>query len=654
MPRIRSIQTYLIVIMSGMVAASGILLTAYSGLQLAPLVDMASSQQLEQQYQTAITAIEYETRTARVVGRMIAALPPVADAIERRDRDAAIRLLTPAHQVLREEGVTVTNLDLPPATVFLRLHDPKAFGDDISARRKTIVTAIETGKTVSGIEPGRDILTIWSSAPILRDSKVQALVDVGIMLNQSFLDRLKQRTGLDVALQVPNGEAFNTLGATFSERTLTHPGELQKVLAGGSITRNDTMGGRPVAIYVGVIRNFAGQPVAALELIKDMSDYAAIVTAARRDLTIGSLLVVSVGVVVAIFLARRLIRPLMRMIEAMGRLSRGDTEIAIPEVERRDEVGDIARAVGVFKHNMVETEKLRAEQELAKVEAARTQRATMLALSDRFERSIGGIVIAVADAANDMQATAGTMSKTAETASNQALSVSAASEQASRNVQTVATATEALLASISEIGGQADRSARIAIAASEQAQRTNATVSALADSAGRISEVVRLIETIAGQTNLLALNATIEAAHAGEHGKGFAVVASEVKSLANQTATATEDIRSQIQDIQRASGDSVDAIRAIASTVDELTAIAGTIASAVEEQSAAAREIASSVAQAAQGTNEVTGGIAGVSDASSDVGSAATEVLGAAGALSQQSRNLKSEVAHFLSGVRAA
>ncbi len=654
MPRIRSIQTYLIVIMSGMVAASGILLTAYSGLQLAPLVDMASSQQLEQQYQTAITAIDYETRTARVVGRMIAALPPVADAIERRDRDAAIRLLTPAHQVLREEGVTVTNLDLPPATVFLRLHDPKAFGDDISARRKTIVTAIETGKTVSGIEPGRDILTIWSSAPILRDSKVQALVDVGIMLNQSFLDRLKQRTGLDVALQVPNGEAFNTLGATFSERTLTHPGELQKVLAGGSITRNDTMGGRPVAIYVGVIRNFAGQPVAALELIKDMSDYAAIVTAARRDLTIGSLLVVSVGVVVAIFLARRLIRPLMRMIEAMGRLSRGDTEIAIPEVERRDEVGDIARAVGVFKHNMVETEKLRAEQELAKVEAARTQRATMLALSDRFERSIGGIVIAVADAANDMQATAGTMSKTAETASNQALSVSAASEQASRNVQTVATATEALLASISEIGGQADRSARIAIAASEQAQRTNATVSALADSAGRISEVVRLIETIAGQTNLLALNATIEAAHAGEHGKGFAVVASEVKSLANQTATATEDIRSQIQDIQRASGDSVDAIRAIASTVDELTAIAGTIASAVEEQSAAAREIASSVAQAAQGTNEVTGGIAGVSDASSDVGSAATEVLGAAGALSQQSRNLKSEVAHFLSGVRAA
>ena len=654
MPRIRSIQTYLIVIMSGMVAASGILLTAYSGLQLAPLVDMASSQQLEQQYQTAITAIEYETRTARVVGRMIAALPPVADAIERRDRDAAIRLLTPAHQVLREEGVTVTNLDLPPATVFLRLHDPKAFGDDISARRKTIVTAIETGKTVSGIEPGRDILTIWSSAPILRDSKVQALVDVGIMLNQSFLDRLKQRTGLDVALQVPNGEAFNTLGATFSERTLTHPGELQKVLAGGSITRNDTMGGRPVAIYVGVIRNFAGQPVAALELIKDMSDYAAIVTAARRDLTIGSLLVVSVGVVVAIFLARRLIRPLMRMIEAMGRLSRGDTEIAIPEVERRDEVGDIARAVGVFKHNMVETEKLRAEQELAKVEAARTQRATMLALSDRFERSIGGIVIAVADAANDMQATAGTMSKTAETASNQALSVSAASEQASRNVQTVATATEALLASISEIGGQADRSARIAIAASEQAQRTNATVSALADSAGRISEVVRLIETIAGQTNLLALNATIEAAHAGEHGKGFAVVAREVKSLANQTATATEDIRSQIQDIQRASGDSVDAIRAIASTVDELTAIAGTIASAVEEQSAAAREIASSVAQAAQGTNEVTGGIAGVSDASSDVGSAATEVLGAAGALSQQSRNLKSEVAHFLSGVRAA
>jgi methyl-accepting chemotaxis protein len=366
----------------------------------------------------------------------------------------------------------------------------------------------------------------------------------------------------------------------------------------------------------------------------------------------------AIGLAVALFslwmVMRGIVAPLTTMTAAMMRLAGGDTSVEIAGARRRDEIGDMAKAVGVFKENMIEADRLRTAQEQAKARAADEQKAALHDMAHRFEAAVGGIVGAVASAATEMQSAAQSLSTTAEGASHQATAVAAAATQATTNVQAVASATEELSVSIGEIGQQVGRSAQIARQAVAEARRTDATVDGLAKAAQKIGEVVELIQDIASQTNLLALNATIEAARAGDAGKGFAVVASEVKSLANETARATEEIAAQIAQVQGATGDAVAAIRHIGQRIAEVDEIATMIAAAVEEQGAATREIAGNVQQAAQGTNEVSGTIDGVTRASSEVGAAASQVLGSATELSQQSERLRHEVDRFLETVRAA
>jgi methyl-accepting chemotaxis protein len=346
-------------------------------------------------------------------------------------------------------------------------------------------------------------------------------------------------------------------------------------------------------------------------------------------------------------------RPITAMTGAMRRLAERDMGVAIAGVGRGDEIGAMASAVQVFKDNMIKADELAAAQEAERrVKERRGQEIEQLTRD--FEGKVAQLVGALSAAATEMEATAQSMSATAEETNQQSVAVAAAAEQASANVQTVATAAEELSSSIGEIGRQVAQSARIADQAVADAQRTDATVRALADGAQKIGDVVTLIQDIAGQTNLLALNATIEAARAGEAGKGFAVVASEVKNLATQTAKATGEIAAQIAQIQAATQDAVGAIHGIGSIIGEISQIATTIASAIEEQGAATQEIARNVQQAAQGTQEVTSNITGVKQSASATGSAATQVLGAAGQLSEQSAGLSGEVDAFLAGVRAA
>jgi methyl-accepting chemotaxis protein len=364
----------------------------------------------------------------------------------------------------------------------------------------------------------------------------------------------------------------------------------------------------------------------------------------------GVALTVSLLVWIALY---QVSRPLGAMAGRMERLAKGDLEIEIADTERKDEVGTLARSLQVFKDNAIEAKRL-AEEQARETEAKMRRAERVDALTKAFETKVGELVQSLSSAATEMEATAQSMSATAEQTNRQSVAVASASEQTSANVQTVATATEELAASIREIGGRVTDSTRIAGKAVEDAKRTDAIVQALATGAQKIGEVVSLINDIASQTNLLALNATIEAARAGEAGKGFAVVASEVKTLATQTAKATEEISGQIAQIQEATKEAVGAIQGIGETIREMSDIAAAIAAAVEEQGTATQEIARNVQQAAQGTQEVSGNIGGVKEASASTGAAANQVLGAAGQLSKQSEQLTEEVDAFLAGVKAA
>jgi methyl-accepting chemotaxis protein len=363
---------------------------------------------------------------------------------------------------------------------------------------------------------------------------------------------------------------------------------------------------------------------------------------------------IAMALAIAFLLARAIVRPVKAMTGAMGRLSQGDMSTVIPGTERKDEIGDMSKAVQIFKDSMVETERLRDEQEQQKLAAAAQRKADMARLADQFEAAVGGIVKTVASAATELRASAQSMSSTAEETNKQAQAVASASNEAATSVQTVAAAAEELTVSVDEISRQITSSNDIASKAVREAETTNNEVASLATAAQKIGDVVRLIEEIASQTNLLALNATIEAARAGEAGKGFAVVASEVKTLATQTGKATEEISSQIAAVQSATEHSVTAIQGIGETIRSISSISGSIAAAVEEQTAATREIARNVQQAAQGTSEVTENIVSVSQAANDTGAAASQVLGSAEELSQQAELLRGELSRFIEVVRAA
>ena len=348
-------------------------------------------------------------------------------------------------------------------------------------------------------------------------------------------------------------------------------------------------------------------------------------------------------------------RPMRALSVSMQQLAEGNFAVVLPGLGRKDEIGDVAEAVENFK---VKAEQKAREEAEAKIKqdqiAAKQRKADMIKLADDFESAVGEIVETVSSASTELEASASTLTATAERAQKVTTTVAAASEEASTNVQSVASATEELTSSVNEISRQVQESARMAGEAVDQARTTNDRVGELSKAAARIGDVVELINTIAGQTNLLALNATIEAARAGEAGRGFAVVASEVKALAEQTAKATGEIGQQITGIQAATQDSVNAIREISGTIEKLSEIASTIASAVEEQGAATQEISRNVQQAAHGTQQVSANITDVQRGASETGSASSQVLSAAQSLSGDSNRLKLEVGKFLNTVRAA
>ncbi len=361
-----------------------------------------------------------------------------------------------------------------------------------------------------------------------------------------------------------------------------------------------------------------------------------------------------IGILLAFLTGRAISRPIIEMTTAMRRLADGDTSAEVPAQNRGDEIGVMAQAVQVFKENAIETNRLREERLRREESAEQEKRQATLQMADDLESSVKNVVDGVGSAADEMKVTAQSLSAASEQTTSRASTVAAASEEATVTAQTVASAAEELSNSIQEIARQVADAANVASTGKGQAESTNTTVKGLAEGAQKIGDVVNLINDIAEQTNLLALNATIEAARAGEAGKGFAVVASEVKSLANQTAKATEEISQQIGTMQDSTQRTVSEIEGVVEAMSKINTMTTEVAAAVEEQNAATQDIAQNIQQTASGTQDVSSNIIEVNTAAQQSGDAASKVVNVVGDLTSQSDTLREELERFLARLRAA
>ncbi|WP_375571703.1 methyl-accepting chemotaxis protein [Ahrensia marina] len=462
------------------------------------------------------------------------------------------------------------------------------------------------------------------------------------------------------AASVQSLEHF-TRGSSFAgllETYRVHADEFQRLFVTITdiiITRNDILSNQLDAIGPQLATGYE----TALQTVIDTQNTvgpraAAEVASVSRTTMIIAVVAVLLGAIAAFIIGRLIARSIANVVSRMNHLVQGELDITIEGEDRRDELGDMARALLVFQENAREKVRLEASQEEQARLAEEEKRRSMHVMADAFEADVKGVVSAVSSAAEQMVGLSKMLSEAAGRAGERSTAVAAASEEASTNVETVAAASEQMTNSIAEVSQRIGDTASMTDEAARGAEHTTATVAELSTSAQTIGDVISMISDIAEQTNLLALNATIEAARAGEAGKGFAVVASEVKSLANQTAKATEEISAQITGMQENTNAVVDSIDKIGTMIQDLNGTSSSIAAAVEEQHSATEEIARNTQQAADGTREVSSNITQVSTAVQETGQAAEEVLAASSQLAKEAERLRDNVADFLSNVRAA
>jgi len=554
--------------------------------------------------------------------------------------------------ISRKFGMVVTALALVSVVIAaLGVHAMRTYDDHVDSITGASARAL-MGERMNGLV----LAVVMDSRGIYmaRDTKESEKYAPPLLKNLAAMDRMMQEwTALTPAAE----RAHNQEIAAKVREFITFRTELVRLSREASIPEARTYGDNDANRANRQALNVLLQKQAAADnanIARLNAELEAFQTTMSRLL----IAVPAIGIPLTILLAsvlaiRMMVNPIRRMTASMQELSAGRLDAAVPATDSGDEIGAMARALCVFRDAMRQARDLAQEQQrTAEERLARSQ--AIVALADRFDHEVTGVLATVRTSAERMRSTANGMTATAQDTSARAEDVASASEQASANVQAVATATEELSASIGEIGRQVATSTEITRHAVGEAQRADQQVRGLTDAAEKIGEVVELINSIASQTNLLALNATIEAARAGEHGKGFAVVATEVKNLATQTAKATEDIAQQIAGIQRVSTDTATAIRSIGDVINRIDGIATTIASAIEQQGAATGEIARNIQQAAQGTERVSVTIGGVNAAARQTDGAARDVLDAASGLSVQADSLRDLVHGFLDGVKAA
>ncbi len=598
-------------------------------------------------------ALEAEGRAMLAAAEQLAVQPPVVDALARQDRTAMLALLRDGQAAVQGSNQRL-NVHAAPGIAFMRAWRPEAFGDSIAARRRTVVDALRSGQSQTGVELGVAELSIFAVAPIRQGGQSIGVVDIGVAVTPAVLQRVSQAIGVDLAVLRRNGDRLEPVGSTLAAapQGFLDDGMRQAALRGETPQRGLTVGERHYSTLAMPLMDVSGTAVGVVEFAFNTAAAENRKAESLRFTILTALVLVGLAVVAGLLLARSIARPVQRLTTAMQALADGALATEVPGRDRRDELGAMARTLDVFRGGLQAAEALRADQAQQQQAAAAQRRADAGAMAEALESSVGRIAATLVSAAAALQRNAATLGDAGNRASSEAGAAAAGAGQASGNVQAVAAAAEQLASSTSEIGRQVAEASQVATEAAQQSRATDATARSLAEGAQRIGDVVRLISDIAGQTNLLALNATIEAARAGEAGKGFAVVASEVKNLAGQTAKATEEIGSQIQAMQQATHGAVQSIDQIASTIQRMEGIAAAIAAAVEEQGVATQEIARAVNEAAGGTTTVSTAAARVAETLAAQADALQALGGATQQVAQQGESLGTELRSVVQRLR--
>lgn len=610
---------------------------------------------LEHQLDSAASGFENEISAEVARGRtllkLVASLPPSNEAFAARDREKLAAIYGPAFADLKADGIEQFQFHTAPATSFLRVHQPAKFGDDLSAIRKTVVEANGGDHMVEGLETGAFGTGIRIVTPVRHAGKSIGSVEFGLSFGEAFVKRFTERTGARAAVFLDDGEQIGRRASTFATDFEPSAATLSEARARVVTTPSQTIDGVATAIRFVPLKDFSGASVGVFAIGTDRGDLDAM---RSRTLWLfgaisGSILML--GFVIAWRLDTAVARPLADLTGCMSELAEGRSTGELTTTSAIEEIGRILHAVRVFRDTTIERRRLLVEN-AREVEAREVQNQSFDRAVVTFEESAEHVIQAVNAMASHLRTTANGLADTAGDAAGKAGSAAAASTETSDSVQTVAAAAEELTCSIEEISRQVQSTAEAIEKADEITLRSAREIETLAQAGEKIGDVVGLIHSIAGQTNLLALNATIEAARAGEAGRGFAVVATEVKTLATQTAKATEEIAHQIGALQSSTNLAVSSIRDVSHAMSEIRTVAGMIATAVEQQDAATHEISRGAQLAASGTVRLAESVAGVGRVIGQTHDSAEAVSSTSTKLVAESGRLEEELQQFLYALR--
>ncbi|HYD32091.1 MAG TPA: cache domain-containing protein [Azospirillaceae bacterium] len=616
------------------------------------IIDRAIEEEVEDHHAIFLSLLDTTANHATSLAALVADMPAASEAMAAGDRDRLLQLFAPAFKRLKaEQGLEQMQFHTPPATSFLRIHSPAKFGDDLSDFRKTVVEANTARRVVKGLESGVAGLGIRAVVPIAAGGRHLGTIEFGFGLGQQIIEAFKAQYDVEMSLHAPKDGALASVASTLGNRpSILGADALQAALTGGMAMERVSLNDQPKVVLAVAIPDYTGKPAVVMEMATDISHYVGAFGLAQRMTAAATVVALTLATGLAMLVHRTVVRPLERLTRSMESLAGGDLEVSIPTLRSTDEIGKMAKALAVFREAIRERRRLDAEQ-AAETERKLARQAKLDALARDFSTGIHGLLGVVNKSVEEVAAAAQSLIGNARSTSDESATVATASDQATASVKSVAAAAEELAASVADIGRQVLDSRTIADQAATQANGANARIQSMTQTAGRIANVLSLINEIAARTNLLALNATIEAARAGEAGKGFAVVAGEVKQLASQTAKATDEIAGLVTAVQGESTEAVSAIEVVTATIGRINEISTAIAAAVEQQGAATLEIARNAQQAANGTGEVSQRIVSVARIAASTSNAAEQVAHAAEHVSERAEVMKENVNRFVAGV---